>query len=253
MSVMSNVRSVLPKFVNDTLMYAIGNIRCIAQPYINDEFTASAIKDNLYVGDLASASNSEALRDNGITHIVTVFNGGIEMYPDDFKYKIIHINDDPWVDIGNYFDETIEFIDEALSDESNKVMVHCQRGVSRSVTLVAAYILYKVNKQSIIRYNDVDSTIEKVLTSISSKRDIAQPNEGFVQCLRDYLCRINGGASVSCTQSTSCASCDNSVESNESPIASASSTPITTPDISPVTSPITSVISSESNEMTRID
>jgi protein tyrosine phosphatase (PTP) superfamily phosphohydrolase (DUF442 family) len=252
MSVMSNVRSILPEVVNDTLMYAIGNVRCLAQPYINNEFTASAIKDNLYVGDLASASNSEALQENGITHIVTVFNGGIEMYPDNFKYKIIHINDDPWVNIGNYFDETIEFIDEALSDESNKVMVHCQRGVSRSVTLVAAYILYKVNQQSIIHYNDVDSTIEKVLTSISSKRDIAQPNEGFVKCLRDYLCRINGGASVSCTQSAS-VSCDDSAESIESPIASASSTPIMTPDISPVTSPVTSVISSESNEMTRID
>lgn len=191
MSLMSNFRSMLPDSINNPVMYGIGNLRCFIQPYISTEFTASQIENNLYVGDLASASNRDALNENGITHIVCVFNGGVEMYPESFDYKVIHINDDHWVDIGEYFDESNEYIDQALSVEDNKVMVHCQRGVSRSVTLVAAYILYKMNSNKVIHYNDIDETITNVLSLITEKREIAKPNDGFVECLRNYLIRIN--------------------------------------------------------------
>lgn len=193
-TVMSSVRSYLPEVLNDNVMYGIGVARCYAQPYVNTEFNANAVpsEPRIMVGDLASASNSDALKEQGITHILCVFNGGMEMFPSEFKYKVVHINDDAWVDIGSHFDDTTEFINKALkSSRKAKVLVHCQRGASRSVTLVAAYLLYLMNGAQQIPKNRVRRTVDEVIASIKSVRDIAAPNMGFLSQLRRYVRRIN--------------------------------------------------------------
>src|SRR5579863_813565 len=103
---MQYIRSYLPDLVNNNLMYCVGMVTCFLQYYTNTTFSASEITDKLFVGDLASALNSDAMKEQGITHILSVFNGSYEIFSGDFEYKIIHINDDPWVDIGKYFDES---------------------------------------------------------------------------------------------------------------------------------------------------
>jgi hypothetical protein len=168
---MSFVRKYLPDGVNAKMMYYTGVVSCYIQWYINNTFSASGITDQLYVGDLASASNNNAMKEQGITHIVSVFNGSFEIFPDEFRYKVIHINDDPWVNIGKYFDETNEFIDQALQNPTNKVMIHCQ------------------TKQ--IPIEQVTDTINQVLKEVKERRPIAEPNEGFLECLRRYINRLN--------------------------------------------------------------
>lgn len=186
-----NPRRFLPEFINNTIMFYTGRTMCFFQYYINNTFSASEITDRLFVGDLASATNIDAMKEQGITHIVSVFNGSYEMY-DDFKYKIVHINDDPWVDIGSYFNETNEFIDAALSQPSTRVMIHCQKGVSRSVTLLMAYILFKRNQIDLIECDEIDDTIDMILADVKNHRPIADPNEGFINSLRTYVRRLNG-------------------------------------------------------------
>jgi protein tyrosine phosphatase len=172
-------------------MYCVGVAQCYVQYYINNAFSASQITDRLFVGDLASASNIEAMKEQGITHIVSVFNGMVEMFPSDFKYKPIHINDDPWIDIKKYFDESNTFIDDALSMQDTKVMIHCQRGVSRSVTLLMAYLLFKINQKNQIPKSEISHTITNLLSEIKSHRSIADPNPGFMDSLYKYICDIN--------------------------------------------------------------
>jgi len=172
-------------------MYCAGWIRCKMQGYYNTTFSASEITENIYVGDLASASNKKAMKEQGITHILTVLNGAYEIFPDDFSYKVIHINDDPWVDIGKYFDESNKFIDEALQNRNNKIMIHCQRGASRSVTLLLAYKIYKLNQKEKIKYEEIDNTINSVLDSVKNQRSIAEPNKGFIDSLKTYICKLN--------------------------------------------------------------
>lgn len=187
-----NPRRYLPDSINNTIMFYAGRTICYFQCYFDNNFSASKITDRLFVGDLASSTNSDAMKSQGITHIVSVFNGSYEMYSDDFEYKIVHINDDPWVNIESYFDETNRFIDKALlTNPSSKVMIHCHKGVSRSVTILMAYILFKKNQSTAIQFNEIDKTINDVLSDVKNRRLIANPNDGFINSLRKYVCRIN--------------------------------------------------------------
>ncbi len=189
---MSSIRYHLPTAVNDRVMYWIGYANCCFQYYYDNTFSASEITDNIFVGDLASASNNVELKKHGISHVLGIMNGIYPYYTDEFEYKIIHINDDPWVDITKFFDESNEFIDRALSDPQNKIMIHCQQGKSRSITLLLAYKLYKINEASKIPLSDIDATIADVLTDVKSLRSVAEPNEGFIEALRKFIKRLNG-------------------------------------------------------------
>lgn len=188
----SYIRSYLPEPVNTNVMYYAGMTQCMLQYYINNTFSASEIETRLFVGDLASASNREAMKEQGITHIIPIFNGAYELFPDDFEYKIIHINDDAWVDIGQFFDEYISYIDNVMNIPNTKIMIHCQRGASRSVTLMLAYLIYKTNQAKRIPLESVDEIINRILSEVKSHRPIADPNEGFMKALKCYVYRLNG-------------------------------------------------------------
>jgi len=185
------IRSFLPDLINDNVMYCAGVTQCFFQYYINNTFSASEITNRLFVGDLASASNKEAMKEQGITHIIPVFNGAYRIYPNDFEYKFIHINDDAWVDIGKFFDEFVEYIDRIMVQPNTKIMIHCQRGVSRSVTIMLAYMIYKFNQNKQIPLEMVDDTVDTILHEIKVHRSIAAPNEGFMNALKCYVHRLN--------------------------------------------------------------
>src|SRR5581483_3655005 len=56
------------------------------------------------------------------------------------KYLRIDISDNPISIISEYFRECIDFIENAKS-ENGRVYVHCIAGISRSVTIVIAYLM----------------------------------------------------------------------------------------------------------------
>lgn len=188
---MSSIRYYLPEVISDNIMYYLGRLRYVIQSYYNTNFTADYITNNILVGDLASSLNKNAMKENDITHIVSVINGSSEMFPDDFKYHIIHINDDTWVDIKKHFSETNEFIEKALKNPKNKVMVHCHKGVSRSVTMVCAYLLWTMNKVCKIPEDKIDDVVDNIISDVKNHRSIACPNEGFINDLKDYVREIN--------------------------------------------------------------
>lgn len=188
---MSLIRTYLPQCVNTNAMYYIGKVRCYIQSYVDNKFSANEIYPCIYVGDLASASNRDALLEQGITHILSIFNGSYEKFSDVFTYKIIHINDDVWEDISEYFAESNKFIDDALKSPNNKVMIHCQKGISRSVTLLIAYKLWKLNQNNRILFDNIDDTIDGIIKEIKVHRSEADPNSGFIDCLKKYVKKLN--------------------------------------------------------------
>jgi protein-tyrosine phosphatase len=166
-------------------MHAFGKIMSYTQPIINSVwgsyFEISEIEPGVYISDFSSACETEKLKDLGITHIITVFAGVGEMYPELFKYYTIDVCDRKYVDLTIQFDPCSEFIDEAIKS-GGKVLVHCQKGASRSATIVAAYL---INKRSF--------TLERALNLMKERRACVNPNGGFVQQLAEYekKCIIN--------------------------------------------------------------
>ncbi|CAI2184663.1 11746_t:CDS:1 [Funneliformis geosporum] len=90
------------------------------------------------------------------------------------KYLKIDIADDPSSDIYKHFCECIGFIENAKSTNGH-VYIHCQAGISRSVTIVIAYLM---SSQKI--------SYKQAFDLIKEKRPIAKPNHGFIKQLREF-------------------------------------------------------------------
>lgn len=89
-------------------------------------------------------------------------------------YMGIPMEDSESFPIERFFPKTNEFIQANLHKNRN-VLVHCMAGVSRSVTVVAAYLMAVEGMQ-----------MEEALRLIRSRRPIAGPNHGFLKALQNY-------------------------------------------------------------------
>ncbi|CAG8466531.1 11082_t:CDS:2 [Cetraspora pellucida] len=108
--------------------------------YYNNKY-ASHIIPGLYLGSLIAASDQSWLKEHKITHILTVADSISPPFPGLFKYKVISIRDHPSQNISRHFEEMFEFIQSVLDQEDGKILVHCHQGVSRSASVVIAYIM----------------------------------------------------------------------------------------------------------------
>jgi len=142
------------------------------------DFDAQEIVPNLYLGDVYAAHNTKELKKRNITHIVTCTVGVVPPFPDAFQYKHLKILDCAAEAIHDHFPETSEFIAKAIA-EGGKVLVHCIRGVSRSATIVAAYLMTSHK----LSHNEAVATVR-------SKRPIARPNYGFMIQLEMYGAKL---------------------------------------------------------------
>lgn len=61
-------------------------------------------------------------------------------FPKDIEYKVLDVDDSPQQNLLQYFQECKEFIDRA-HQKGNSVLVHCAAGISRSATIVCAYLM----------------------------------------------------------------------------------------------------------------
>lgn len=147
--------------------------RCYAQPYISTYFDVHKVVDGLYIGDFPSACNYDELKSLKVTHILNVVAGVLPMFPNDFTYKNIDICDTPTVPISNYFEECVKFITDAIKG-GGCVYVHCMCGISRSATMIAAYLISQ-------GYTD-----EQATKLIKEKRPCTNPNKGFRRQLKKY-------------------------------------------------------------------
>lgn len=98
------------------------------------------IIDQLWLGDMVGAYNKFLLKRNGITHILTVAQGIMPKFPTMFHYKLINILDMPSANLKQHFQACIKFIKDAIA-EGGTVYVHCYAGVSRSASIVIAYLM----------------------------------------------------------------------------------------------------------------
>ncbi|XP_034044973.1 dual specificity protein phosphatase 22-A [Thalassophryne amazonica] len=131
------------------------------------------VVDGLYLGNIRDAENRESLSQNGITHILSVYNNATPMF-EDMTYLCIHAADASSQNLLQHFKECISFIHECRLN-GGSCLVHCLAGVSRSTTMVVAYLM------TVTHYN-----WEECLSAIKAVRSFVGPNYGFQQQLQEY-------------------------------------------------------------------
>ncbi len=95
----------------------------------------------LYHGDLGHARNINLLNELSIQHIINVCESPLEKdILEHCNVLWININDELGVDIRQHFERTNSFL-ETCKQRGEKVLVHCQMGISRSSSIVLAYLI----------------------------------------------------------------------------------------------------------------
>jgi len=141
---------------------------------LTSNFNAHEVFPNVFVGDVYAAHNTIELKKLNITHIVNVACGVAPAYPEDFTYLHIPLLDCASENIQDHFHKTSTFIQNAL-EEGGRVLVHCLKGVSRSATIAAAFVV----KTHSVSPSEAVHIMRKF-------RPIIKPNSGFMLQLEWY-------------------------------------------------------------------
>ena len=81
----------------------------------------------------------------GITHILTVDSVPLPCYVSDLpnlNVRYVQASDMPKEDLLSIFPDCIQYIKDCL-ESGKRILVHCYFGVSRSATIVIAFIMEK--------------------------------------------------------------------------------------------------------------
>jgi hypothetical protein len=99
------------------------------------------IDDFLYHGDIVHARNMNLLMNLGIRHVINTCDEPSQTeITKNFNVLWINIDDDEVVNINQYFQQTNDFL-LLCKEKKEKVLVHCQLGISRSSSIVLAYLM----------------------------------------------------------------------------------------------------------------
>ncbi|XP_025253220.1 dual specificity protein phosphatase 13 isoform X5 [Theropithecus gelada] len=134
---------------------------------------------SLFLGDAYAARDKSKLTQLGITHVVNAAAGkfqvdtGAKFYRGmSLEYYGIEADDNPFFDLSVYFLPVARYIRAALSIPQGRVLVHCAMGISRSATLVLAFLMIYENM-----------TLVEAIQTVQAHRNIC-PNSGFLRQLQ---------------------------------------------------------------------
>ncbi|KAF5223945.1 putative phopshatase [Trypanosoma cruzi] len=135
----------------------------------------------MYLGSLRTAQTRTVYRDLNIDYILTIARDLDVRVDPGMKHLVLPVEDIPGENILLLFEKAFVFIDKARK-ENKGILLHCFAGLSRSVTVAAAYIMRRYNV-----------TRDEALDIIREARPAAQPNPGFMNMLLEYEKSLRGG------------------------------------------------------------
>jgi hypothetical protein len=148
-------------------------------PYFKYRVNMSEILNNfLFIGDQIDSENIKLLEDKKITNIINCAYELENKFPNKFKYLKLNILDNTDFDIIKYFNEIYDYIENCRKQKC-RILIHCYAGISRSATIVTAYMMRKY-------MNDFNFSHKNVLKYIKNCRHIIEPNAGFLKDLNAY-------------------------------------------------------------------
>lgn len=138
----------------------------------------SLIFKGLHLGDVFDASSPRLLAEKQIVHVLTVAD--MEIAPpiaDPSKHKQLRLKDSATENIGVHLLECCRWLDERLGQ--GNILVHCQAGISRSATVVIAYVIW-------ITKGRMDLSLDDAIAFVRSFRPIVNPNPNFCKQLAEW-------------------------------------------------------------------
>ncbi|KIM38743.1 hypothetical protein M413DRAFT_51531, partial [Hebeloma cylindrosporum] len=117
---------------------------------------------------LSAALSAEQIKKHSITHILSVCSDCRSTGP---KHLTISVEDTEYEDLLIHLPKTCRFIEDAL-ERGGRVLVHCVMGVSRSATVVAAFLM-----------KTRGTTAPEAIRHIKHRRPQIHPNYGFIKQL----------------------------------------------------------------------
>ena len=151
------------------------------------EYPNMILEDELFLGDGFMSEEKNVMINLKITHIINVTKCFF-MLDEKIKKKIaylqLQIDDSAAETISKFFDKACDFIDQALKQNNNKkkknvVFVHCMAGISRSASIMIAYLM-KMKKY----------TLCEAYIHVKKCRPRISPNSGFLKELVEYEKKI---------------------------------------------------------------
>jgi len=145
--------------------------------HINTNKDINQVLPNLFIGNKKAAMNVEQLRSYRITHVVNCaeeLKHITNKYDSSISCLWLSLYDSEMDSVTDHIDKSIRFIELAISN-GHTVLVHCAAGVSRSASIIIAYLMYKHRMSFNTAFNHLKTI-----------RPCCRPNLSFQQQLRSY-------------------------------------------------------------------
>ena len=129
------------------------------------------ITETIYLGNVEAAFDIKRLKELGIRKILTVMSAfGNHYSENEFVHKTIDVDDAYDTNLIRHFKECLLFM-----DGYDKVFVHCAAGMSRSPTIVIAFLMWKKK-----------ISLEDAINFVKNKRPVISPNLNFMKQLQIF-------------------------------------------------------------------
>ncbi|PCH41473.1 phosphotyrosine protein [Wolfiporia cocos MD-104 SS10] len=125
--------------------------------------TISGYEGRLFIGTIDAAKSSRTLTERRITHIVSL---GTEPIPADnpasgYRHLRIPVEDVDYADLLIHLPAACRFISDALAN-NGVVLVHCVQGLSRSATVIAAFLMQQKRINATAAMEEIRKTREQM-------------------------------------------------------------------------------------------
>lgn len=130
-------------------------------------------------------------RKNSLYQLLIVPNTDMCLPDRRIEYLNVQIRDTANTEIASHFREVANFIDGAKAElgDKTRVLIHCQAGVSRSVSLCIGYLMIGQGM-----------TLDEAWRTMRKARPQAHPNIGFAKQLLDFYMDHLGGTDEGCEE-----------------------------------------------------
>jgi len=152
---------------------------------------ASLVLPCLFLGSHWPSADLVWLRNNNVKAIVNlaIVDGYPNKYPEEIDYISFRVrdsdNDDDNRALADSITKSIVFIAKHIK-QNHAVLVHCRQGLSRSASIVIAFMMHSQNV-----------TLKQALAKVREVRPKVQPNHGFMRTLISMEKELRGKASLS--------------------------------------------------------